>query len=55
MCTSWEDVCWAYLRCWLDLAVDARLGVGAEEGGAGAAAAPAAQVGRALLRMLLPQ
>lgn len=25
MCTTWEDVCWAHLRCWLDLAVDARL------------------------------
>lgn len=24
-CSSWEDSCWAYLRCWLDAAVDAEL------------------------------
>lgn len=25
VCASWEDACWAYLRCWLDAAVDAGL------------------------------
>lgn len=25
VCASWEDCCWAYLRCWLDAAVDAAL------------------------------
>ncbi|PSC76457.1 nuclear pore complex NUP107 isoform B [Micractinium conductrix] len=25
VCTSWEDACWAYLRCWLDAAVDGAL------------------------------
>lgn len=28
VCTSWEDRAWAHLRCWLDCAVDRRLGVG---------------------------
>lgn len=34
VCTSWEDVCWAHLRCWLDLSVDARLGLPADPEGA---------------------
>jgi hypothetical protein len=25
VCGTWEDCCWAYLRCWLDAAVDAGL------------------------------
>jgi hypothetical protein len=31
-CSSWEDCCWAHLRCWLDAAVDSAL-TAAEEGG----------------------
>lgn len=42
VCASWEDCCWAYLRCWLDLSVDAALmreqgpAAGVEEAGLGA-------------------
>ncbi|KAL4448847.1 hypothetical protein ABPG77_007564 [Micractinium sp. CCAP 211/92] len=25
VCSSWEDSCWAYLRCWLDASVDSAL------------------------------
>lgn len=38
-CASWEDAAWAYLRCWLDAAVDLAL---AQGGGAGAATGGAA-------------
>ncbi|KAL4422844.1 hypothetical protein ABPG75_009041 [Micractinium tetrahymenae] len=41
VCASWEDRCWAFLRCWLDAAVDSTLARQQQEvaGGGGGEAA----------------
>ena len=45
VCTSWEDCCWAYLRCWLDAAADAALAEQQQQEDAGALAVAEAAEG----------
>eukprot|EP00887_Chlorella_sp_A99_P007315 scaffold2.g7315.t1 len=47
-CASWEDAAWAYLRCWLDAAVDVQLAPLAAEAAAAVGADSAAQLGAPL-------